>query len=150
MLLADEVSGFVGRCRRAGRRPAVRLNGTSDIPWERLCPELFEALSEVQFYDYTKDPRRPNHTPPNYYLNFSRDSEVNEADCLRLLARGVNCTLVSDLPGAFLEAGRYRGFPVIDGDLTDLRFTDPPGCWVVLKAKGRARGDRSGFVVNLT
>jgi hypothetical protein len=82
-----------GSCHRggplpAGRRPAVRLNGTSDDPWERVCPELFTRFPQVQFYDYTKDPRRPRHTPPNYYPNFSRDSAANEADCLHLRARG--------------------------------------------------------------
>jgi hypothetical protein len=36
---------------------------------------------------------------------------------------------------------------VFDGDDTDLRFLDPTGVIVGLKAKGRARKDTSGFVI---
>ena len=36
----------------------------------------------------------------------------------------------------------------IDGDENDLRFLDPPGSMVYLKAKGLARKDDSGFVIN--
>jgi len=41
----------------------------------------------------------------------------------------------------------YKGREVIDGDLTDLRFLDPIGCIVGLKAKGKAKHDTTGFVV---
>jgi hypothetical protein len=41
----------------------------------------------------------------------------------------------------------WKGFPVIDGDVSDLRFLDPRGTVVGLKAKGAARKDTSGFVV---
>lgn len=37
---------------------------------------------------------------------------------------------------------------VIDGDRDDLRFLDPMGVIVGLKAKGRAKHDESGFVVD--
>jgi hypothetical protein len=35
----------------------------------------------------------------------------------------------------------YEGFPVIDGDVNDLRFLDPKGVVVGLKAKGDAKKD---------
>jgi hypothetical protein len=38
---------------------------------------------------------------------------------------------------------------VIDGDANDLRFLDPTGVIVGLKAKGAAKKDTSGFVVRL-
>ena len=41
----------------------------------------------------------------------------------------------------------YLGRPVINGDETDLRFLDPKGVVVGLKAKGKAKKDTSGFVV---
>ena len=41
----------------------------------------------------------------------------------------------------------YIGKTVVDGDDTDLRFLDPKGVVIGLKAKGRARKDTSGFVV---
>jgi hypothetical protein len=36
----------------------------------------------------------------------------------------------------------------IDGDDSDLRHLDPPSVVVALYAKGRAKKDLSGFVVN--
>jgi hypothetical protein len=41
----------------------------------------------------------------------------------------------------------YLGRPVVNGDDTDLRFLDPQGVVVGLKAKGRAKKDTSGFTV---
>jgi hypothetical protein len=41
------------------------------------------------------------------------------------------------------------GKPVVDGDETDLRFLDPKGVIVGLKAKGKGKKDESGFVVRL-
>jgi len=38
-------------------------------------------------------------------------------------------------------------YKVIDGDQDDLRFLDPDGVIVGLKAKGQARKDTSGFVL---
>jgi hypothetical protein len=42
---------------------------------------------------------------------------------------------------------KYIGRPVINGDDTDLRFLDPKGVIVGLKAKGKAKKDTTGFVV---
>lgn len=41
----------------------------------------------------------------------------------------------------------YMGRPVINGDETDLRFLDPKGVIVGLKAKGKAKKDTTGFVI---
>lgn len=35
----------------------------------------------------------------------------------------------------------------VDGDRHDLRFLDPKGSIVCLKAKGQAKNDTSGFVI---
>ena len=43
----------------------------------------------------------------------------------------------------------YKGMPVINGDETDMRFEDPVGVIVGLKAKGKARKDTSGFVIDV-
>jgi hypothetical protein len=42
----------------------------------------------------------------------------------------------------------WKGFKVIDGDKTDERFLDEKGVVVGLKAKGDAKKDQSGFVVD--
>lgn len=144
--LDKDVSGLIAKAARQSMRPAVRLNGTSDIAWERTG--IMERFPSVPFYDYTKNPLRyaqflAGKLPKNYRLVFSR-SETNEAQCLEFLAKGGNVSVVfrKSLPKA------WKGFRVIDGDQTDLRFLDPKGVVVGLIAKGKAKGDRSGFVVD--
>jgi hypothetical protein len=43
----------------------------------------------------------------------------------------------------------YLGKPVINGDESDLRFLDAQGVIVGLVAKGKAKKDKSGFVVQV-
>ncbi len=107
---------------------------------------IFDHYPDVQFVDYTKNHTRfARKLPANYHLTLSR-SEVNEAECLEALARGVNVAIVfaGDKPA------QWNGFDVIDGDKHDLRHLDPRGAGVVvgLSPKGRkAKRDTSGFVV---
>jgi hypothetical protein len=42
----------------------------------------------------------------------------------------------------------FKGRPVINGDNDDLRFLDPEGVVVALYAKGKAKKDTSGFVID--
>ena len=57
------------------------------------------------------------------------------------LQQGMNVAMVFDkLPDT------YMGRPVFNADETDLRFLDPKGVILGLKAKGRAKKDTSGFV----
>jgi hypothetical protein len=149
--LRKEIAAHVKRCERTGRKPAVRLNGTSDLPWERIAPELFASYPTVAFYDYTKAPvrRRPEASlPSNYSLTMSYSGE-NIHECVDALCEGRNVAMVFDVPkGAPLPA-ELHGWPVVDGDVTDLRFLDPRGVIVGLRAKGRARGSNSPFVVKV-
>jgi hypothetical protein len=52
------------------------------------------------------------------------------------LKHGVNVAVV--FPSADFPA-TWQGYQVIDGDVNDLRFRDPRGVIVGLKAKGDAR-----------
>lgn len=142
--LAEDIATL---CRRAERRymtPCVRLNGTSDIPWEHFVTSsgktLFELFPTVQFYDYTKLPKRK--VPPNYHLTVSY-SGANAKYAEKALSTEHNIAVVfgDGLPSSF--AGRR----VVDGDAHDLRFMDDSGVVVGLKAKGAAKHDTSGFVV---
>lgn len=142
--LVKELEQLSRMAERNGERLAVRLNGTSDIRWESVpvdgCRNIYERFPEMIGYDYTKLPNRRN-LPDNYSLTFSR-SESNERDALRELDRGRNVAAVfAELPDT------WKGFPVIDGDVNDLRFLDPSPVVVGLKAKGPAKVDRSGFVI---
>lgn len=137
---------------RQGKTAAIRLNVFSDIPWEKFgIPQEFP---EVVFYDYTKNPHRgAGWILPNYHLTFSR-SEENGEQCRAVLSstKPGNVAVVfrtrnprkwnaGELPTEFM------GFPVHDGDNSDLRFLDPPGVVVALRAKGKSRKDKTGFVV---
>ncbi len=139
-ILAGEIAEFVLKAKRKGYQTAIRLNGTSDILWERMG--IIEQFPDVQFYDYTKIPSRMmSLLPDNYHLTFSR-SESNGEQARLISNLGFNVAVVFDkLPAT------YMGKRVISGDDTDLRFLDPRGVIVGLIAKGKGRTDESGFIV---
>lgn len=155
-------SGFVARLSDDVRRferyalardfvPVVRPNVLSDIPWEHVAPALFADFPGVQWIDYTKGRRRferflSGDFPGNYYLALSRSASLTWAEADAYLQRGGTVVVVFDGP----PPARWRGRDVTPGDAHDLRFTDTPGTWVGLKAKGRARRDVGGFVVRAT
>lgn len=140
--------GMFSDSLKDGEKGAVRLNGTSDIMWERLVPSLFTTFPQFTFYDYTKHYRRmlrfcDGELPDNYHLTFSR-SECNHTQCHIVLIKGGNVAVVfsKDIPKYYLGKLTYNM------DKTDLRFLDPKNQVGYLKAKGPAKKDRSGFVVN--
>lgn len=111
----------------------IRLNVFSDLPWENLKLEdknLFELFPDVQFYDYTKSYKRCLfNSIPNYHLTFSGET-FNWVICEKLLKLGINVAMVfKKVPE------KYKGYKVIDGDTTDLRFLDEKGVIVGLKYK---------------
>lgn len=135
------------KARREGLIPVLRLNGSTDISWERIPvagnPSIMDMYSHVQFVDYTKNWRRFDRPlPSNYHLTFSL-SEDNLFHAMNLLSRGFNVAAV------FRERPTtWNGYPVIDGDLHDLRHLDPKGVVVGLTPKGRkAKADTSGFIL---
>ena len=156
-LLSLEIEKAIIQAKKKGLVPCFRLNATSDLPWEllggKLAFNLFNRFPNVAFYDYTKNAARAElfargGMPSNYHLTFSR-SECNESDCKRLLGLGVNIATVFSTKKKDQLPATYQGVNVIDGDLNDLRFTDPKGVYVGLRAKGQALSDKSGFVIKL-
>lgn len=131
-----------------GEKVAIRLNGTSDIDHLDLLKRYtnidFLTYENLLFYDYTKNSNIvKKYLGSNYKITFSL-SENNKDKAVELLALGVNVAAVfkSFLPSNFLNA------EVINGDQTDLRYFDPKGVIIGLKAKGKAKKDASGFVIN--
>jgi hypothetical protein len=124
----------------------IRLNGTSDLAWEKFKLEgksLMEHFPNVQFYDYTKNYLRfKKELPSNYHLTFSR-SEENDIHAERLLSEGHNVAIVFDeLPQT------YKGYKVVNGDLSDLRFKDDKNVVVGLKYKkltGKGADNKKAF-----
>lgn len=154
--LVKEITAFIKKATRAGLTPVVRLNGTSDIQWERghnvwlgnaRYPSIFDAFPSVQFYDYTKLPARfAREQPANYHLTLSNsEASPKYARMVRAAHRKHNASVVSvgskEMYTAMVLAGG------IDGDASDLRHLDPAGSMIWLKAKGLARKDTSGFVI---
>lgn len=155
--LASDIEEAQVTANNKGMKLAVRLNGTSDLPWEKLGGflkvNLMDRFPSVPFYDYTKNPNRAElyaqeQMPKNYHLTFSR-SEANGEDAERLLNLGVNIACVFSTAKEDELPKTYLGKEVIDGDVTDIRFLDPKGVVVGLRAKGPARKDQSGFVVHI-
>jgi hypothetical protein len=143
--LVKDIKLGIKQAEKKGMIPAFRLNGTSDLSWEKYevadGKNLFQLFPEVQFYDYTKVLGRKVSDIKNYHLTFS-NADGNLNDVLSAQKAGLNIAVVFDkLPQ------KYLSWNVVDGDETDLRFLDPKAVIVGLKAKGRARKDTSGFVV---
>lgn len=136
---------------------AIRLNGTSDIRFEKFKivdnKNIFELFPNAQFYDYTKNHYRFNsELPKNYHITFSR-SETNDNVIPMVLSKGINVAVVfKKLPKTYL------GREVINGDENDLRFLDKKGGVIVgLKYKNATVSDakningdaiKSGFVID--
>jgi hypothetical protein len=136
--LEKDIRLGIKQAERLGLTPVFRLNGTSDLAWEKYG--IIEKFPEVQFYDYTKVLGRKVQHLPNYHLTFSA-ADGNDADVKKAVAQGMNVAMVFDrLPA------EYLGRPVIDADEHDLRFLDAPRTVSGLKAKGRAKKDTTGFV----
>lgn len=145
------VTLVLGELRRAAAKGPIgfRPNVASDLRWERFAPYVLNVPG-VTVYDYTKAPlRHRSDVPEGYRLTFSvseRDASVAEA--LEYLRAGGNAAVVFDTVKGHALPATWQGFPVIDGDLTDYRLSDPTSAVVGLRAKGSARngGDSTGFV----
>jgi hypothetical protein len=160
MKLDHEIGRLALMAERDELLAAVRLNGTTDILWEResftdtdgvYWSSLMAKHSTVQFYDYTKIPiRYRQNLPGNYDLTFSL-SESNDADAMEALELGHNVAVVfHEIPA------EYLGRRVIIGDKHDARFMDDKdihGLIVGLTVK-RTKGengrhiDTTGFIRN--
>jgi len=146
-----DVSRFVKYCKDRNIKPCIRLNGTSDIRWEYIPvgkhKNIMEAFKMVQFYDYTKIANRRD-IPDNYHLtwSYSNANEKYAGMMGKAVANGMNVAVVfrskANIPASF------KGLPTIDGDRDDLRFLDDKGVAVALYAKGKAKHDTSGFVID--
>jgi len=155
--LIFSIHALIKKAKKLNLTPAVRLNGTSDISWEDISfnykgveyTNIMALFSDIQFYDYTKNPLRKD-LPNNYDLTFSY-SGVKSFDKYNKLARlnsALNRIAVvfdkrENIPAQFL------GLNTIDGDSTDARFMDDKSVIVALYAKGEAKKDASGFVVKI-
>ena len=120
------------------------------MQWEKIAPSLFTDFPNILFWDYTKISKRmDDKLPENYHLTFSQ-AENNRDDALGHTRTGKSVAVVFRVKKGMPLPESYHGRPVIDGDGHDLRFIDPRGVVVGLRAKGRAFHDTTGFVVDVS
>ena len=149
--LHEDITKFSAYCHKRGIQPCVRLNGTTDIRWELIKLgdyNIFELHPDVQYYDYTKISNRKCKDIPNYHLTWSYSNANPEYAKLldKAIEQGMNAAVVYRTA---YHKTTWQGYPVVDGDSDDLRFLDPKGGHIVaLYAKGKAKKDTSGFVVD--
>ena len=144
--LIKEVKASAKSARKAEMNPCFRFNLTSDLPWHELS--VITENPKLLFYDYTKDKKRMfrylnGELPPNYYLTYSRSENTRDEEIHDLCRKGGNVAIVfrDHLPS------EWQGIKVVDGDINDLRFLDGHGKIVGLRAKGLAKKDETGFVI---
>ena len=138
---------------KGGFKVAIRLNGTTDLDFfgilkNRIGKDLF-SLNNLVFYDYTKLigkvlKYQEAIKAGKYFLTFSR-SENNWAECLQALALNVNVAIV--FANDKIKPATFEGFPVVDGDKTDIEMMKFTGHILALRAKGKALKDKTGFVI---
>lgn len=144
--LYTEIEKLAKKHAKKNDKLCIRLNGTSDLSFEKFKingKSLMEHFPGVQFYDYTKNYLRFNRPlPSNYHLTFSR-SEENDIHADEILAKGFNVAIVFDeLPET------YKGYKVVNGDESDLRFKDETNVVVGLKYKkltGKGADNKKAF-----
>lgn len=132
----------------------LRLNGTSDIRWERSLPQGFEdllAAHNTRMYDYTKaSPGRLSwmldHRPKlDYTLIYSvseRDTDLEVGN--RARNYGYAAVVSYDKPDKWLD------IRTTSADYHDLWWLDQDRPLIgILKPKGRALTDDTGFVRSL-
>ena len=153
-ILVNDIEALARKAARENMIPVVRLNGTSDLPWEKVACErngvtyasVMEAFPDITFYDYTAIlGRKKALNLPNYHLTFSL-KESNDSDAAKAVAEGYNVAVVMKVGRSEAKPATWSGLPVVNGDETDLRFLDPAGHIIGLYPKGKARHDKSGFV----
>lgn len=135
--LGKEIDAHVRRARRKGLRPAIRPNGSQDLrglgAWvARYCASKYG--NEVAVYDYTKI--APSQVD-GYHLTYSHSERPESLRvALDWLARGGSVAVVFAVRKGHPLPESWNGYPVIDGDQSDARFTDAPGSVVGLRVKG--------------
>jgi hypothetical protein len=152
-LLVKDIELAIKQSAKLNLVPVFRLNGTSDLSFEKyevirngkLYRNIFLAFPDVKFYDYTKVLGRKVSDISNYSLTFSA-ADGNDNDVMKAIAQGYNIAVVFGVKKTEALPVEYLGLPVFNGDESDLRFLDPKNVIVGLYAKGKAKKDETGFV----
>lgn len=147
--LAKEINKIALKSTITNEKFALRLNTLSDVDFvyqlKKYCDlDLLndDTYKNIIVYDYTAIIGKvKKYLGTRYHLTLSR-KEDNEQDVMEALEMGGNVAIVfKDLPKT------YKGYRVVDGDKTDLEMTKYKNVVLGLKAKGDAKKDTTGFVI---
>lgn len=149
--LIHEIKLLEKRAAKAGLKPAVRLNGGSDLDWTHV----YKLFPNVQFWEYTKRPElalKLNRLP-NVDVTYSYSETTTARTFKTVVESGINVAVVFDTVKNKPLPLMFNGYPVLDGDQSDLRFNDVRGAIVGLRFKAgkgiatkRKLGVKSGFI----
>ena len=148
--LIAEINAAKLKAEKNGYGFSVRLNCTSDIDWSNVMyngQNIFQIFSDVQFYDYTKNPNKFFNIPKNYHLTLSYTGR-NWNLCELVLKKGFNVAMVFNVKNENDIPAMYKGYDVINGDITDFRVKDKSGVIVGLKWKHIANKQAENEVLN--
>ena len=150
--LSKEILKIAAKSIKQNKKIAIRLNGTSDQDFISIIKKYnnLDLLNDKQFknlvfYDYTAILGKiKKYINTSYSLTLSR-KEDNEKEILEALKLGGNIAAVfrDELPTT------YKGFTVVNGDKSDLEMIYNKNVILGLKAKGDAKKDKSGFVIDV-
>ena len=149
--LSKEIVKIGAKAIKQNKKIAIRLNGTSDQDFIAIIKKYnnLDLLNDKQFknlifYDYTAILGKiKKYINTNYSLTLSR-KEDNEKEIIEALKLGGNVAAVfkGDLPT------KYKGYNVVNGDSSDLEMIYNNNVILGLKAKGDAKKDKTGFVID--
>ena len=132
-LLVADIELAIKQSKRMNLVPVFRLNGTSDLAFEKyevvrngqLFRNMFTAFPEVQFYDYTKVLGRKIVDIANYHLTFSA-ADGNDSDVEKAIQQGYNVATVFGIKKTLPMPETYMGMPV-------FKVTNPICVFLILK-----------------
>lgn len=152
--IVQDIKKLIKKAVDKGFTPLVRLNGTSDIKWENVpltvdgieYPNIMSVFPDIQFYDYTKIANRVD-LPKNYDLTFSYSGVLKYQKYVQIALQNKMRIAVVFRSEKTIPA-KFLGLPCVSGDNTDIRHIEAGNIIVALYAKGKAKKDTSGFVVD--
>jgi len=148
--LIEEIKSKRAKAQKEGLGFSVRLNATSDIDWQNIRFKgfnIFEIFADVTFYDYTKNVKKFIGKADNYHLTYSFTGR-NWDKCKVVLEQGHNVAMVFNVKKETEIPAMYKGYKVINGDITDYRVDDAKGIIVGLKWKRIANRVNEQIVLN--
>jgi hypothetical protein len=133
--LIKEIYNAVKQSRKLNIPLAIRLNGGSDLDWSDIY-EYFEDESIV-FYEYTKRPELALklNKYKNVHVTYSHNERTTNRILGAMIEAQINVAMVFHTKKGKPLPSHVGTLPVIDGDLTDLRFLDAKGVIVGLRLK---------------